>query len=166
MPNEQLDPTKIYEWFVVDARHTERNGHTFFKLTTACVTEDITITEQFFLEDRRTCPALEHIISLIRGGRKDGVDPLHIFRRSERFYAKVQPIMKSDGTVIWMFNPFSFTGTSKQPEATGATIRDTVIGLVKQKLPREEIIKQLATMGKPYVAEYRKMESAGEVGKI
>jgi hypothetical protein len=166
MSNEKLDPTKLYEWFVVDARHTERNGHTFFRLKTACVSEDIAITNQFFLVDRKTCKQLEHWIAQIRGGRKDGVGPLNIFKRGEKFYAKVLPTMKSNGDVHWNFDPFSFRATPETKTTPEVNIRDTVIGLVKQKLPRDEIIKQLATMGKPYVAEYRKMELAGEVGKL
>jgi hypothetical protein len=152
-----LDPSKLYQWFVLDAHTIERNGKAFQILKYQCVTEDVKVSEQYHLPDGKNCEALRLMMQQL-GVTNIDVSPNIHFKRGYHFYAKVSPYIESDGTIKYAMQPFSFTSSIKQEVSTKPSIHEVVISVIKQEVAHKAIIDKLANMGPEYVKEYRAIQ--------
>lgn len=153
-----LDQDKLYEWFIVDSHPLTRVKKHFHNIRWQCVTEDVKVSEQYHLPDEKICEALKNRIEQLDGTYKNQAADTY-FIRGFHMYAKVSMYVESDGTLKYVFNPFSFTRIMNKVGAEKVNVREVVTSLMIKHPERKELLEVLEKMGREYVREYRKIES-------
>jgi hypothetical protein len=164
MVNESMDQSQLYEWVVIEHRTGTKNGNPTRTIKSLCVTEPTRINEVFYTSDNGTCVALtQRIAMLYPNSTSPQQSTDEVFRVGNKYWAKVQPSVDSDGTVRWSFAPYTFTMRPSSPESYMPSTRQQVTEACMGFKSRKDIMTKLESMGPEYVKEYRKMESEGKI---
>lgn len=159
MVNEKMDVSTLYEWVIVDSRMGKRNGSSTFVMRVRCTTEPTHITEMFTLTPEGSCKAIDQRMSML--GLSHEVPPCltTTFRIGNKYWARVQPSVDSDGTCRWGIMPYSCSPGRIDKASSKPSIDEVVSHAISEKLPYQDSLKKLAAMGPEYVKEYRKRMS-------
>lgn len=168
--DQLLDPSRLYQWFIIAERRLTKLGHEYQLLRYQCVTESAIVREQHHLPHGEADGALRHMMDELG---------LASFVLGTHFYAKVSPRLTSDGRVIYSFIPHSYrlaVSSNDSCEAVSskascdpisskasneAVIHQVVCDAISSKASYKDIIQQLEQMGPEYVKAYRLQRKAG-----
>jgi hypothetical protein len=164
----EMDPEKYYEWMVIENRKVVRTGRPALVIKSSCITEDIIITDDYWLGENGECPALADRYTRLNGANihAHGTDALG---KGQHFFAKVFPIFIStkNGRVEYIFNYASHTTmrdnlaqVELRDNATQvASVRSWIQTMCLSTLTHKERLDKCAQQGSAYLKEFRKMQA-------
>jgi hypothetical protein len=164
LPTMDLDTT--YEWVVIETKALTRAGRTVRVIRSSCITEDITITDEYWLNENGECPALIDRYQRLNGAKVAQGDALG---KGKHFFAKVYPVFigARNGRLEYIFNYATHSATldilAQDPTLDIATqtasVRSWIQAMCLSTLTHKERLDKCAQQGSAYLKEFRKMQA-------
>jgi len=159
MVNETMDVSTLYEWVIVESRIGKRNGSSTLVMRVRCTTEPTHITEMFTLTPEGSCKAIDQRMSMLGLSHETPPSLTMTFRIGNKYWARVQPSLDSDGTVRWAIMPYSCSPGRIDKVSSLGRIGEVVSQAIISKVSYQDGLKLMASHGPEYVKEYRKRMS-------
>lgn len=165
----ELNPDKIYEWFIINAEIKKRHNGEYLVLKLGCVETDDNATIDVLLPREKNTESLVYKMMRATGYNKEekSINPLKHFVRGMHVFAKpVKEYRGSDSSKFnWSIQLDTLSSKSKKTVDTPKELIDRIMLIASRAPSFEESLRRMANSDPLLAFEYGRLVALGVITK-